>query len=113
MNHSSDLATRFSRGEIVLRLQVETASKRSDVGMVISREDFEQKLNTHLYQPLLFTIDLPLKLSYLYGCLHYSSSSHERTYVFQYRELGSNVWKDWFRIPPYADDIYHPVKVYN
>jgi hypothetical protein len=110
--NSSDLINRFSRGEIVLRLQTESKGKRTDVGMVISNEDFENRLSTHLYNPLLYIVDFHLKLSYLYGCLHHTPASNSKVCVFQYREVGRDVWKDWFRICPYADSIYHSVKVY-
>lgn len=103
-----NLESSFRQGTIVFKATACVAEGEfKDVGMVITKEDYEKKLYTHKYNPILFLVDLPLRLSYLYGCLNVSfGQSREEDFVFWWRKIGENEWREWFTVKRYRDSIY-------
>jgi len=103
-NVSSD----FAAGNVVFKLTAHAPDGGTrETGMVTTKEDYEKKLYTHKYSPVLFLIELPLRLAYLYGCLNLSfRQSRDEEYVFWWRKVGENEWKRWFTAKRYRDSIY-------
>lgn len=100
----------FEEGKVVLKIV--RGEKRSPVGMVISSEDYERRLSTHQYQPLLFILNIRLRLAYLYGCLnHQYRAPKSETNIFMWRKIGCDEWREWFRIDPYEDSVYNEVDI--
>lgn len=97
---------RFSQGKVVVKIRLSEGDITKDVGMVIAKDDYECKLAMHSYHPAMFLIDVKVRLAYIYGCLNrdFTSKKSGRVYSFEWREIGSDVWKKWFRIAPYIDD---------
>lgn len=98
------VAEKFVEGNIVFIIYEGDKIK----GMVNTKEDYEKKIQTHIFNPLLNISILPLKIAYLYDCLHrnFSSKKIEKTIVVKWRVIGSSEWNDWFRVLPYADSLY-------
>ena len=104
------ISKKFSKGEIVFKILTLKDGTTKDYGMVITKEDYEKKLYTHLYQPFLFIISIELRIAYLYDCLNRQfKNSRDEEYVFIYREIRTNEWKEWFKVKPYIDNIYQEV----
>lgn len=104
------ISKKFAKGQIVLKILTVKDEISKDCGMVITKEDYEKKLYTHLYQPCLFIISMELRLSYLYDCLNRQfKNSRDEEYVFIYREIRTNEWKEWFKVKPYIDGVYQEV----
>lgn len=95
---------RITAGNVVSDVVSELSANERSVNIVTTLEDYNKKLNSHLYTPLLFTCDLPTRLAYLHGCLNYGfNQSHSEVYTFWWREIGTDVWAIWFRVNPYND----------
>ena len=103
------ISMKFSQGKIAFKITTPNLKDGTlkDYGMVNTKEDYEKKLCGHLYNPLLFVIDLGLRIAYLYDCLNRQfKNDREEEYIFFYRELRTNEWKNWFRVKSYIDDVY-------
>jgi len=99
----------FSKGDIVFKIEAapNIEEERRPVGMVNTKEDYEKRLRTHFYDPILFVCRLPLRLAYLYGCLNHSFNAHQTDYFyFSWRRLRETVWNDWFIVHPYTESIH-------
>lgn len=98
----------FIQGTFVFKITAHTTDEETrEVGMVNTKEDYEKKLHTHKYNPILFLIDLPLRLAYLYGCLNVSfQQTRDEEFVFWGRKIGENEWKKWFTVKKYRDSVY-------
>jgi hypothetical protein len=80
-------------------------------GMVNTKEDYDKKLETHLFLPILFVIPLHIRIAYLFDGLHREYSPEASTYptkkiMVKWRYIGENGWKVWFEINPYGDSYY-------
>jgi hypothetical protein len=93
----------FLNGQGVLKI---TNSLGKQVYMVITKEDFIQRIESHLYTPLLNFCSIYIKLAYIYGCLNHPGKSRDTTFTFWYRTLKTNDWLECFRIQPYEDTLF-------
>jgi hypothetical protein len=107
---NKNITNRFSIGDIVFRITARDVvsdlpvNHERNVNIVTSFEDYKKKLHSHLYTPLLFTCDLPMRLAYLHGCLNYNfNQPHAEVYTFWWRAIGTDKWDVWFRVKPYND----------
>ena len=103
------LFSKFSRGEVVFKIITVDLKDGifKDLGMVNTKEDYEKKLSIHMYQPLLFVIDLELRMAYLYDCLNRQfKNTRDEEFIFVYREIGKNEWYEWFKVKSYTDRVY-------
>lgn len=106
-----NISSLFTRGDIVFKIassfQRGDRTIFRDVSIVTTKEDYENRLYSHQYNPLLFTVSMPMRLGYLYGCLNRTyRQPREETFVFYWRELGKDEWRPWFRIRPYLESPY-------
>jgi len=103
----------FAKGEIVFKIIIiKPNGVKKDFYMVNTKEDYERKLCTHQFQPLLFVTDLKTRLAYLYGCLNNQYNvPREDEYLFMWRKIKTNIWNKWFSIKPYTEDIYKEQKI--
>jgi hypothetical protein len=103
-----DIENEFRKGNIVFKITAHTTDGDTrEIGMVNTKEDYERKLYTHKYLPVLFLVELPLRLAYLYGCLNVVfRRSRNEEYVFWWRKIGENRWEKWFTVKRYNDSIY-------
>lgn len=94
----------FSNGNIVFIIYENEKIK----GMVNTKEDYEKKLFTHQYNPLLWIIPLHVRIAYLYGCLnHQYQVPHNNIYKIMWREIKTDEWKLWFTVIPYQESLYN------
>ena len=97
----------FKNEKIVFKLESVKENIHKSIGMVITKEDYDKKLSTHRYDPVLFIADLPTRFSYMYDCLNRSwGMSRDEIFIFYWRTIGTNEWNIWCKIYPYIDSIY-------
>jgi hypothetical protein len=102
-NIDSAVSKNFPNGNIVFIIYENEKIK----GMVNTKEDYEKKLFTHQYNPLLFIVPLHVKIAYLYGCLNYQYQiSNGNTYRIMWREIKKDEWRLWFTVIPYQEVLY-------
>lgn len=82
-----------------------TGEKR-DHEMVNTFHDYEKRLKSHMYTPLLYQLNLKQRIAYLYGCLntHFGSVRTEKFTVYS-RVIGTTQWDEWFQIVPELDKV--------
>lgn len=79
--------------------------------IVNTHEEYEKKLYTHNYSPILFSSTLPTRIAYLYDCLNKNfRTPRENSFIAWYRVIGTNVWKPWFVVPRYVENPYSGVE---
>jgi len=94
----------FMDGKCVFKIQNEDGK---DIGMVVSNNDYEEKLANHEYNPVIFLSPLCLRLAYIYGCLNRRyHNPRENIFIFKWRKLKTNVWNNWFVVYPYLESVY-------
>jgi hypothetical protein len=72
--------------------------------MVIDIEDYNKRLMSHKYTPLLHLCPFPLKLAYLYDCLNRQYGQiREELFIFWWRDIGKNIWNKFFTVYPYSE----------
>lgn len=99
------VSKRFIEGSVVFIIHDENDKIK---GMVVTKEDYEKKIKTHQYTPLLFIVPFHVRIAYIYGCLNYDFDCPQtKKYKVMWRELNTDVWKIWFTINPHKDDIYY------
>lgn len=93
----------FSSGKVVFKISAHSPDGNSrDVGMVTTKEEYETKLQEHGYWSLLYAVDLPTRLAYLYNCLNQEiDCPQDEDFVFWRRNIGSIVWQKWFIVHRY------------
>jgi hypothetical protein len=98
------ISEKFLQGSVVFIIFENEKIK----GMVNTKEDYDKKINTHQYQPLIFLCPLHVKIAYLFDCLHRDCDSEkdEKTYNIMWRTVGTDEWDLWFKINPYKDLLY-------
>ncbi len=108
--HSSNLVSEFMAGDIVFKItaikagDIEGVSR--DIGMVTTKDDYEQKLCSHQYNPLLFLVDFYQQLAYLYGCLnHKFHKPRDSDFFFWWRKIRTKEWKPWFTVTHYEESM--------
>lgn len=100
----TDLIQDFLDGNIVFKI---TSKEGREIGMVNTKEDYERKLWSHQYIPLLFTVSFYRQLSYLYGCLNLKyQHPRKETFIFWWRRLRTKEWKTWFTVHPYEESLF-------
>lgn len=84
---------------------INTSVVSRDIGIVTTKEDYEKKLYTHIYNPVLFLVDTPLRLAYLYGCLNIEFKvPRNEDYIFWWRKLKTDEWRKWFVVERYSEN---------
>jgi len=82
----------------------ENSDERQSINMVTTFDDYNSKLFSHKYTPLLFEVNLVTRLAYLYGCLNVEYGvPRDKTYTFWWRCIGENGWQKWFIVHPYRE----------
>ena len=103
-----DVKNKFIDGKCVVKIMRThlNTHKSYQLGIVINNDKYLKKLKSHEYTPLLYALDLPMRIAYLYGCFDVEySSDHEHEILV--RDIGSNEWRLWFKILPQLDDDYN------
>lgn len=98
----------FIKDHFVLKITITNYEGKSrDHGMVITREDYEKKMYTHAYRPLLWLAPFHLKVAYLYGCLNTEFERRKTcTYTIWYRKVGTTEWEKWYDALPYYGFLF-------
>lgn len=82
-----------------------TTKSGKQIGIVGTYKDYEQKLYSHSYSPLLYAVNFPTRLAYLYGCLNRKlNEKREESFVFMWRKIGTDEWQKWFEVIPHTDE---------
>lgn len=77
-----------------------------DVGMVNTYDDYRQKLESHVYTPLLYAVSLEQRIAYLYGCMNRKPTTpRDEIFRVYYRRKGTDEWMRWFSILPSRDNV--------
>ena len=83
---------------------VDIDAKRREVDMVTTFSDYVQKLQSHIYTPLLYKLSFKERIGYLYGCFNYEyNTPRNEVYEVYVRFIGSSEWTLWYTIPPSFD----------
>ena len=95
----------FLKREVVFKI---TSTKKDgtirDKDMVTSLDDYERRLTSIPYHPLIYLAPLHLRLAYLYHCLNNTKDiPRDETYTFWWRKLRTHKWFEWFVVYPYSD----------
>lgn len=101
-----NVSTLFLAGKIVFKILKSTKEgvKPTDYWMCTTHQEYQTRLESHEYIPILFVAPLTYKLAYLYGCLNrVRGIPRTDTFVFLFREIGKPDWKEWFIVHPYKD----------
>ena len=99
-----NLIKNFLEEEGVLKITNENGKQ---VYMVVTKEDYISKLNSHLYTPLFYFCNIYIKLAYTYGCLNREQNTPRDTiFTFWYRKLRTNLWIECFQVIPYTDKLF-------
>lgn len=83
-----------------------------DVTVLCSYESVKNLAMTHRYNSLLFLVDLPTLIAYVYGCLNREFGVPQTVrYNVVVRPLASHVEELWFTVSPYIEnETNHPVR---
>lgn len=103
-NLDISVSKKFMEGNIVFLVYENDKIK----GMVVTKEDYEKKIQSHQYTPLLFIIPFHIRVAYLYGCLnHEFQKPNNNLYRIMWREIGTDIWRVWFIIKDsHQDNLY-------
>jgi len=104
--HQEGLIEEFISESVVFRIiSIDpNTEKFKEEGMVTTYDNYREKLRSHLYLPIIFFCDLYLQLAYLYGCLNLKfGTPRSRKFIFLWRKIGTDIWKEWFTVHPYED----------
>lgn len=102
------LIEKFKDKSLVFRLKcIDTISNETrDIGIVTDYDDYIRKLKSHLYIPILYTLDFYSQLSYLFGCLNLEYGVPRKfIFIFWKRFVGESEWSKWFTVHPYRDKL--------
>lgn len=78
--------------------------KYTDYWMCTTFHEYQARLESHEYIPILWVAPLTYKLAYLYGCLNRKRNIPRLdNFIFLYREIGKSNWKEWFVVNSYRD----------
>lgn len=105
---ASSFVDKFNDGIIVLRILNADTGKQK--GIVITHEDYERKLHTHYYNPIIHLSNFKLKIAYLFDCLNRKYCVQRFCFIFQYRYIGKDTWIDWFKVNKYIENDYKNIK---
>jgi len=105
--HNAKIAEDFLEGNSVFKITAEIKGLKPstyEVHMVVSKEDYEKRLNTHEYTPLLYAVSLETRLAYLYDCLNRQfNKPREQKFIFWWRKVGQSNWSEWFTVLPHGE----------
>lgn len=102
-----DVAEAFVEKRVVFKITAKSVdgSEMRNVHMVVDFADYEKRLMTHQYTPLLFAVPLHTRLCYLYGCMNYEyRKPRTEIFTFWWRKIGQDKWCEWFTVKPYMED---------
>lgn len=109
---NNKLMNSFIKGNIVFKITSVKNFIIKDVSVATSFEDYKNKLNSHLYNPLLYTCNMYLRLAYLFGCLNYEPlRTRDESFTFWWRVIGQDEWKVWFKVQPYQDNLVDEMNI--
>lgn len=102
--HDTDAIDLFRSNNVVFKITATIEDLVRDVHMVSTREDYERKLSSHLYTPLMFLVSTYERIAYLYDCLNRNLGvPRDEKYDFWWRKIGETEWQKWFTVSPYTD----------
>jgi len=106
--HNPHLISEFREGKIVFKIIAKSSEGPSrEVEMVTTKEDYERRLSSHQYVPILFLVSFYQQASYLYGCLNRKyRKSRNSTFVFLWRRIRTREWQPWFTVHPYRETMF-------
>lgn len=108
--HTPDLVPEFMAGDIVFKITAvkvgDFEGTSRDIGMVTTKNDYEQKLCSHQYLPILFLVTFYQQVAYIYGCLnHKFHKPRDSVFIFWWRRIGTKEWNLWFTVNPYEESM--------
>jgi hypothetical protein len=105
---NNDLADKVRRGEAVFRIISYSLDGTiiRDLTVLNTYDNVRHLVQTHRYMPLLYTVELPMLIAYLYGCLNLTEDfRHDVKFVVMGRLLGEREEAVWFTVFPYYNSI--------
>ncbi len=77
-----------------------------EIDMVNTFLDYQKRISSHKYDPLLFLSPFELRIAYLYGCLNLKfGDRRDETFKILTRKKQMVVWVEWFMVLPYVDEM--------
>jgi len=107
MDNDSYLEEEIRAGKRVFKItSVLPNGTTKEIDMVNTFEDYEKKVKTHLYTPLLFKLNFKDRIGYLYGCFnnHFGVARTEIFTIYT-RLINTSEWKEWYTFMPQVDII--------
>ena len=105
-NFDENIVEKLKAGLYVFKVVSLQNAAETIVSMVSTYKDYERKLCSHSYTPLLYLVDIRKRIAYLYGCLNrFPNTKRVETFKVFWREVGKDEWNEWFVIEPYEDEI--------
>jgi len=105
--HQPGLISDFLTGAVVFKITSHQDDSKQTLGMVTTKEDYDRKLMTHQYLPILHLVSFYKQMAYLYGCLNLQyKKPRKQTFVFWARRLRTKLWSPWFTVYPYEDSLF-------
>jgi len=103
--HNENVMELFLKGNVVFKISaIDSVESYRDVHMVVTKDDYEKRLISHMYSPLLFLINKYQLLAYLYECLNRQyGNQRDENFIFWHRNIGNDCWGKWFTVKPYHD----------
>lgn len=107
--HQTGLIHDFLKGNLVFKITSKHPRevREQEVGMVTTKEDYERKLMTHQYLPILHILSFYKQMAYLYGCLNLEfKKPRNKVFTFWFRYIRTKDWYPWFVIYPYEELLF-------
>lgn len=94
-------------GERVFKvISISPSGAIREIDMVNTFYDYQKRISSHKYDPLLFLSPFDLRIAYLYGCLNLKfGDRRDETFKILTRKKQTVEWIDWFMVLPYIDSV--------
>jgi len=105
-SHIEKIVEKIKEGTYVFKVMSYRNLEETPIDMVSTYKDYEKKLYSHVYTPLLYIVSIHARIAYLYGCLNcFPNTKRKETFKVLWREIGKDDWNIWFEVRPYEDDV--------
>lgn len=107
MNIEDNIEKGIRTGLYVFKIiGITSDGSRRNVDMVSTFNDYKQKLENHVYTPLLYKLNFQDRIAYLFGCLNYEYGiTRQEIFEVYFRKVSTKTWKIWYVIKPTLDLI--------
>lgn len=111
INIFKDFTEEIKKGEMLFRITAFNIDDLSfergeDYTPLLSYENVQHLTLIHRYMPLLYIIELPKLIAYLYDCLNREMlSPRDKRFIIYVRKISEREESIWFSVEPYNDNL--------